>query len=213
LGFDHDRGRDIIWNIIDISNITETNKENLLIEFEKLKLLHHDNINGISDVWKRNSELVFITDSFVGGSIRQHLAKIGAQKLKIIKLWFNMILKGLEYLHSNNIIFRDLNCGRILYNNTLSITSIGDIFVSSDLFYKSFNELEYETFQPNCMSPEIINNTGKLTEKSDIYSLGMVLLEMITLEKPYSEINDPNEVIKNVSVHINCLIVINVNLC
>jgi len=41
----------------------------------------------------------------------------------------------------------------------------------------------------------------------------MVLLEMITLEKPYSEINDPNEVIKNVSVHINCLIVINVNLC
>ena len=49
------------------------------------------------------------------------------------------------------------------------------------------------------MSPEIINNTNNLTEKSDIYSLGMVLLEMITLEKPYSEISDPNEVIQYVS--------------
>jgi len=72
LGVDHDRGRDIIWNIIDISNLPENNKENLLFEFEKLKQLQHENINLISGVWKRNSDqLVFITDRFVGGSIRQ----------------------------------------------------------------------------------------------------------------------------------------------
>ncbi len=55
-----------------------------------------------------------------------------------------------------------------------------------------------ETFQPNCMSPEIIEKSGDLTEKSDIYSLGIVLLEMITVEKPYTEVTDPNEVIKKV---------------
>lgn len=52
------------------------------------------------------------------------------------------------------------------------------------------------------MSPEIINNNGNLTEKSDIYSLGMVLLEMITVEIPYSDISDSKEIIKKV-IYLN----------
>lgn len=69
--------------------------------------------------------------------------KIGIQKVKVIKYWLKLILHGLDYLHKNNLIFRDLNCGRIYYNSNNGLVSIGDLFVSSELFYQCFSEKEY----------------------------------------------------------------------
>jgi serine/threonine protein kinase len=54
-----------------------------------------------------------------------------------------MILLGLDYLHKNGLIFRDLNCGRIYYNNNNGVVSIGDVIVSCPILYNSFNEKEY----------------------------------------------------------------------
>jgi hypothetical protein len=72
LGLDHDRGCDVIWNVINISPLTEEQQDKLYEEFVKMKNLKHENINTISEVWlKDQHSLVFITDSFFGGSIRQ----------------------------------------------------------------------------------------------------------------------------------------------
>jgi serine/threonine protein kinase len=54
-----------------------------------------------------------------------------------------MILLGLDYLHKNGLIYRDLNCGRIYYNNNNGVVSIGDVFVACPFLYDSFNEREY----------------------------------------------------------------------
>ena len=40
----------------------------------------------------------------------------------------------------------------------------------------------------NCVAPEVLNKT-EITDKSDIYSLGMVLIEMLSLEIPFNEIH------------------------
>jgi serine/threonine protein kinase len=53
-------------------------------------------------------------------------------------------------------------------------------------------------FVPNCMSPEIINQNSTMTYKSDIWSLGMILIEMITLDIPYNECSSYEEIINNV---------------
>ncbi len=71
-GIDHDRGCDVTWNVINIANFNEKQKDNLLYELTKLKELKHENINSIADIWKKDdNNIIFITDSFVGGSIRQ----------------------------------------------------------------------------------------------------------------------------------------------
>ena len=54
-----------------------------------------------------------------------------------------MILLGLDHLHRNGAVYRDLNCGRIYYNNNNGVVSIGDLFVASPVFYEFFNEKEY----------------------------------------------------------------------
>jgi serine/threonine protein kinase len=60
-----------------------------------------------------------------------------------------MIIKGLDYIHKKGLIFKDLNCGRIYYNSNNGVVSIGDIFVSSEIFYKTFNEKIYGNLKFN----------------------------------------------------------------
>lgn len=64
--------------------------------------------------------------------------KIGKQKLKVIKSWLKMILYGLEYLHKQDIILTNLNCGRIFYNGNNGIVCIGEIYLSSKIYQMIF---------------------------------------------------------------------------
>ena len=54
-----------------------------------------------------------------------------------------MVLLGLDYLHKNGLIYSDLNCGRIYFNNNNGVVSIGDILVATPFYYKFFNQKEY----------------------------------------------------------------------
>ena len=196
-GIDNDRGSEIFWHEIDVSSIDDLKTEKLYNEIKRLKIISKENsLNTITDVWLREDQkvIVFITDLFGMGTLRQYLTKIDKQKLKVIKGWIVTLLKSLDYLHKSKLIFYDLNCGRILFNVTLGILAIKDIFVSSNVFYECFGEKPFEMFSPNYMSPELISESKNLNEKSDIYSLGMMIIEIITLEIPYSECHNDKEI-------------------
>jgi len=64
--------------------------------------------------------------------------KIGKQKLKVVKSWLKMILYGLEYLHKQDIVLKNLNCGRIFYNGNNGIVSIGEIYMASKIYQMIF---------------------------------------------------------------------------
>ena len=197
-GLDNDRGCEIIWHELNVSSIDDIKTENVYNEIKRIKSISKEEcLNTITDVWLRDDKrvIVFITDCFGMGTIRQYLSKIGKQKLKVIKRWIINILHSLSFLHSANLIFGDLNCSRILFNGTLGTLAIKDLFVASDTFYQSYNEKPYELFPLNCMCPELIT-TLKVNDKSDIYSLGMVIIELITLEIPYSDVDTEEEIMR-----------------
>ena len=61
-----------MWNKVNTSSLSSDQEEKLYKEFLKMKELKNENINTISDVWiKDKSSMIFITDSFFAGSIRQ----------------------------------------------------------------------------------------------------------------------------------------------
>lgn len=98
---------------------------------------------------------------------------------EVIKIMIQ-ICKGLDYLHRNKIIHRDLKSMNILINNK-NIVKIGDFGVS-----KVLNNGFAKTFvgTPYYLSPEICQEKA-YNEKTDIWSLGCVLYEMLTLNKPF----------------------------
>lgn len=145
-GLDNDRGCEIIWHELNVSSIDDEKTDNLFKELCRLKLISkEDCLNTITEVWLRDDKrvIVFITDCFGMGTVRQYLERIGKQKLKVIKGWITTLLRSLTFLHESRLIFGDLNCSRILFNGTIGTLAIKDLFVATDVFYESFCEKAY----------------------------------------------------------------------
>ena len=101
---------------------------------------------------------------------------------KEILHYFYEILQGLYYLHKNRVIHRDLKSLNIFLTKENHI-KIGDFGVSKKLIN---NNIYAYTFvgTPYYLSPEICQNQP-YDEKSDVWSLGVLIYELITLNKPF----------------------------
>jgi len=164
-----------------------------------LKRLSHPNIlQGIATWYDPNKqEVVFITELVIS-SLKSYILRIkdSKPKLKAIKGWCREILKGLKYLHeqSSPIIHRDIKCDNIFINTNIGGIKIGDLGLATPL-NKEYAESLVGTYQ--YMAPELYDE--KYTTKVDVYAFGMCLLEMVTLEIPYSECSNPGIVYMKVT--------------
>ena len=104
--------------------------------------------------------------------------------MKLIKKWIKEILTGLDYLHSNKIIHHDIKCENIYLDRISGHLKIGCIG-SLEQLNEGQEYFEKYIGTPEFMAPEI--NEGKYGFKSDIYSLGLTLIELLTVQKPYKE--------------------------
>ena len=104
--------------------------------------------------------------------------------MKLIKKWIKEILTGLDYLHSNKVVHHDIKCENILLDRISGHLKIGCIGALEQL---SEGQEYFEKYlgTPEFMAPEV--NEGKYGFNSDIYSLGLTLIELLTVQKPYKE--------------------------
>ncbi len=65
---------DVAWNSIDLSSMTESEKEKVFLECEMLQRLNHPNILKIREQWRniQSQELCFVTDIIQNGSLRSY---------------------------------------------------------------------------------------------------------------------------------------------
>ncbi|CAI2189276.1 14708_t:CDS:2 [Funneliformis geosporum] len=93
--------------------------------------------------------------------------------------------KGLYYLHYQNIIHQDLHSGNILLKSKydIVINDLGLSKLSSELSnYNETNETNYGIIP--YMAPKVLQKQ-KHTNKSDIYSFGMIMWECMTGRRPF----------------------------
>ena len=150
-----------------------------------MKTLNHPNIIKYYSCWldQNNQKVILITEFFTGGNLKQHLKISKPLRLRVIKKWIKEILNGLIYLHSKDIIHRDIKCDNFFIDKINGIVKIGDLGESQLL--KGYDFLTNFVGTEGFIAPEV--HEGKYNTKADIYSLGMSIIEMLTLEKPYKE--------------------------
>lgn len=96
------------------------------------------------------------------------------------------IVAGLEYLHSQEIFHGDLRAANILISDE-GVARLSDFGLS-----KFLGDCGQGTTAPNVnprwFAPEIVKGTGSFSKQSDIWSLGMAFLEILTGKQPFAEV-------------------------
>jgi len=90
--------------------------------------------------------------------------------------FFRKIVKGVGYLHSKNILHRDIKLDNILLDKNLN-PKIIDFGISS--IYSKYKKIYDTAGTPVYLAPEVITAKGEISMKSDVWSLG-VLLYLLT---------------------------------
>ena len=104
--------------------------------------------------------------------------------------WIAQLLCGVHHIHSNNIIHRDIKSQNIFLKEGGSIV-IGDFGLS-----KKDDLAATYIGTPYYMSPEIVGNK-KYSQKTDIWSLGVLFYEIVTLQFPFITNSDNEYVLYN----------------
>ncbi|GJW32360.1 probable serine/threonine-protein kinase WNK11 [Tanacetum coccineum] len=190
-GFDLEEGRDIAWNQVKLRNFTgdQCAVKRLYSEIKLLKTLKNENLIVLYGFWRdsEKNHLNFITEACASGNLRDYRKKHKRVSLKALKKWSRQILNGLDYLHTHEpcVIHRDLNCSNIFINGNIGKVKIGDLGLAAVVGKSHVAHSLIGT--PEYMAPELYEED--YNELVDIYSFGLCLLEMDTMEIPYMECN------------------------
>ncbi|XP_075503136.1 putative serine/threonine-protein kinase WNK11 isoform X2 [Primulina tabacum] len=199
--FDQEEGIEVAWNQVKLRNFCgdEAMINRLYSEVRLLKTLKNKNIIALYSVWpdeKRNT-LNFITEVCTSGNLREYRKKHKQVSIKALKKWSRQILNGLHYMHTQEpcVIHRDLNCSNVFINGNIGQVKIGDLGLAAIVGKNHSAHSLLGT--PEFMAPELYEEN--YTELIDIYSFGMCLLEMATLELPYTECDNVAKIYKKVT--------------
>ena len=197
--YDTQEGIEVAWNVVNLSGVPKTERNRIVNEVRLLERLHHQNIISFHGSWvnRERQEVNFVTEILSSGTLKSFINKVQVIRWKIAKRWAVQILKGLEYLHSQDppVIHRDLKCENIFINGTSGDLRIGDLGLST--VHRNGKVLSV-LGTPEFMAPDMYEENS-YDEKVDIYAFGMCLLEIFTKEIPYKECSNPAQIYKKVS--------------
>lgn len=153
-----------------------------LTERSILAKMSHPFVVKLHYAFQTDSDLYLVLDFCPGGELFYHLKGLKRLTENQAKFYFGEILLAIEYLHSMNVLYRDLKPENVLLDvdGHVRLTDFGvsKENVSNRTIRSSF------CGSPEYMSPEMLSARGH-TRTVDFYSLGALLYELLTGLPPF----------------------------
>ncbi|KAL9433619.1 hypothetical protein AB3S75_028447 [Citrus x aurantiifolia] len=185
-----------IWNGSDVavkvyfgSEYIEGTLKNYQKEIDIIKKLRHPNVLLFMGAVASQERLGIVTEFLPRGSLFKTLHK-NYQALDI-KRRLRMALdvaRGMNYLHHRNppIVHRDLKSSNLLVDKNWTV-KVGDFGLSS-LKNATYLTAKSGRGTPQWMAPEVLRSEPS-NEKSDVFSFGVILWELVTASIPWNNLN------------------------
>lgn len=125
-----------------------------------------------------------------GGTIASLLKKFGTFEETVFRRYTSQLIDAVTYLHSNNVVHRDIKGSNIMVTTTsvIKLIDFGTAKKTTDDLVTPLSAMKLDFCikgTPYWMAPEVVQMAGEPTAKADVWSVGCTVIEMATGSPPY----------------------------
>src|SRR5690625_287278 len=173
---------------IKVLRLEYANDEEFIARFDReaqsATSLSHPNIVNIYDVGEEDHILYMVMEYVEGMTLKEYIQRNGPIEVQEALDIMKQVTIAIAHAHANDIVHRDIKPQNILID-TYGQVKVTDFGIAIALSATALTQTNAVLGSVHYLSPEQARG-GMATKKSDIYSLGIVLYELLTGRLPFS---------------------------
>lgn len=178
--------RDVAIKVLRPDRNNQTNRQRFVREARAAAGLSHDHVVAVHGVDEPERGLPYIVMNYVDGiSLAQWIRQEGPLDPAHAAETARQVAAGLHAAHRKGLVHRDVKPGNVLVEYSSGRAKISDFGLVRTSDGERFTQHEVIPGTPEYMSPEQFEKPEDVDARSDVYSLGVTLYEMLTGETPF----------------------------
>lgn len=185
----------VVWKEVDLNCLSDKKRRDVMNEISILSILQHHNIIAYFNHFMDKNTLLIEMEYCNGGNLYDKIIQQRGQLFtEEVVIWYlYQIASAVAHIHKAGILHRDIKTLNIFLTKT-NLIKLGDYGLAKKLD-SEFSMAETCVGTPYYMSPELCQGV-KYNFKSDIWAMGCVLFELLTLTRTFDATNPLNLCVK-----------------
>jgi serine/threonine-protein kinase len=185
-GFDPVIGRTVAIKTMLTEGLTSQEFQEFKARFQReaqaAGVLSHPNIVNVFDYGEDNGILYLIMEYLEGKSLEKLVEEQGILPIETIIPMYDQVCSALDHAHQHNVVHRDIKPANIMILDT-GMVKVTDFGIAK-MMSMGMTQAGQVLGTPNYMSPEQVKGR-QIDGRSDIFSLGIILYDLVTGEMPF----------------------------
>ncbi|XP_048829798.1 serine/threonine-protein kinase Nek9 [Brienomyrus brachyistius] len=185
----------VVWKEVDLNCLSDKERRDVMNEISILSILQHNNIIAYFNHFMDKNTLLIELEYCNGGNLYDKIIQQKGQLFtEEVVIWYlYQIASAVAHIHKAGVLHRDIKTLNIFLTKT-NLIKLGDYGLAKKLD-SQFSMAETCVGTPYYMSPELCQGV-KYNFKSDIWAMGCVLFELLTLTRTFEATNPLNLCVK-----------------